>query len=192
MPDYVVYPLLELARTKADNCRVAQGNSSVTDESQGRHHRPQPERESRSVLHERLPRRKLNLRVWCTISLCFQADFVGVYCFIKKRPFLPLLGVSCTVCNHQTALCAIFAVWWLHTVHETPSNGKNGLVLSVTYTPCVHASSALLGNGLSKCLLLKRESFFFLLYSSCFLGRLLTPCFSVRFHKKAIKLYCGL
>ena len=47
-----------------------------------------------------------------------------------------------------------FAVWWLHTVHETPSNGKNGLVLSVTYTPCVHASSALLGNGLSKCLIL--------------------------------------
>ena len=32
-------------------------------------------------------------------------------------------------------------------------NGKNGLVLSVTYTPCVHASSALLGNGLSKCLI---------------------------------------
>ena len=28
-------------------------------------------------------------------------------------------------------LQSIFAVWWLHTVHETPSNGKNGLVLSV-------------------------------------------------------------
>ena len=68
----------------------------------------------------------------------------------ERDRFLPLLGVSCTVCNHQTA--KIFAVWWLHTVHETPSNGKNGLVLSVTYTPCVHASSALLGNGLSKCL----------------------------------------